>query len=118
MNSEQLASATQTVAQLGEYLPELQSQALAMFKDSKNKDLALKFIQYILSPEGQARLATSSCYWGMPANSKAALTDEQKKTLRFDEQPAFLARAQAYPAPSAELDKKMQDIWTGMLQAQ
>ena len=69
----------------------LWSQSLAMFKDSKNKDLALKFIQYIMSPEGQARLATSSCYWGMPANTKAALTDEQKKILRFDEQPDFLA---------------------------
>jgi spermidine/putrescine transport system substrate-binding protein len=96
----------------------LWSQALTMFKDSKNKDLALKFIQYVLSPEGQARLATSSCYWGMPANSKAALTDEQKKTLRFDEQPGFLSRAQAYPAPDADLDKKMQDVWTEMLQAQ
>ncbi len=96
----------------------LWSQSLAMFKDSKNKDLALKFIQYVLSPEGQARLATSSCYWGMPANAKAALTDEQKKTLRFDEQPAFLARAQPYPAPNADLDKKMQDAWTEMMQAQ
>ncbi|TIO51448.1 MAG: spermidine/putrescine ABC transporter substrate-binding protein [Mesorhizobium sp.] len=96
----------------------LWSQSLAMFKDSKNKDMALKFIRYIMSPEGQARLATSSCYWGMPANTKAALTDEQKKTLRFDEQPGFLARAQAYPAPNADLDKKMQDMWTEMLQAQ
>ena len=67
----------------------LWSQSLAMFKDSKNKDMALKFIQYIMSPEGQARLATSSCYWGMPASTKAALTDEQKKTLRFDEQPGL-----------------------------
>ncbi|BCH34232.1 ABC transporter substrate-binding protein [Mesorhizobium sp. L-8-10] len=96
----------------------LWSQSLAMFKDSKNKDLALKFIQYMLSPEGQARLATSSCYWGMPSNTKAALTDEQKQTLRFDEQPAFLARAQPYPAPDADLDKKLQDLWTEMLQAQ
>ncbi|MDG4877847.1 spermidine/putrescine ABC transporter substrate-binding protein [Mesorhizobium sp. WSM4935] len=96
----------------------LWSQSLAMFKDSKNKDMALKFIQYVLSPEGQARLATSSCYWGMPSNTKAALTDEQKKILRFDEQPGFLARAQAYPAPNADLDKKMQDMWTEMLQAQ
>jgi len=96
----------------------LWSQALAMFKDSKNKELALKFIQYVLSPEGQARLATSSCYWGMPASTKAALTDDEKKTLRFDEQPGFLARAQPYPAPDAELDKKMQDVWTEMLQAQ
>ena len=96
----------------------LWSQSLAMFKDSKNKDNALKFIQYILSPEGQARLATSSCYWGMPANRKAALTDDQKKILRFDDQPDFLKRAQEYPAPSEDLDKKMQDLWTAMIQGQ
>ena len=96
----------------------LWSQSLAMFADSKNKDMALKFIQYIMSPEGQARLATSSCYWGMPANTKAALSDDEKKALRFDEQPEFLARAQSYPAPDADLDKKMQDVWTEMLQAQ
>ncbi|MCA0431679.1 MAG: spermidine/putrescine ABC transporter substrate-binding protein [Proteobacteria bacterium] len=96
----------------------LWSQSLAMFKDSKNKDMALKFIQYILSPEGQARLATSSCYWGMPASTKAALSDDQKKILQFDKQPEYLARAQMYPAPSEDLDKKMQDVWTEMLQSQ
>ena len=96
----------------------LWSQSLAMFKDSKNKDMALKFIQYVMSPEGQARLATSACYWGMPANTKAALTDEQKTVLRFAEQPEFLKRAQGYPAPSEALDKKMQDMWTEVLQSQ
>ncbi len=95
----------------------LWSQALTMFKDSKNKTLALKFIQYVLSPDGQARLATSACYWGVPANSKASLTDAQKKILRFDEQPGFLKRAQRYPSPSAALDKQMQDVWTEMLQS-
>jgi spermidine/putrescine transport system substrate-binding protein len=96
----------------------LWSQSLAMFSASKNKDMALKFIQYIMSPEGQARLATSSCYWGMPASKAAALDDAQKKILRVDEQPEFLKRSQPYPAPSAELDKKMQDLWTEMLQSQ
>jgi spermidine/putrescine transport system substrate-binding protein len=95
----------------------LWSQSLAMFSSSKSKDLALKFIQYIMSPEGQARLATSSCYWGMPASQKAALNDEQRNILRFDQQKEFLARAQPYPAPDADLDKKMQDVWTEMLQA-
>jgi spermidine/putrescine transport system substrate-binding protein len=95
----------------------LWSQSLAMFKDSKNKDLALKFIQYIMSPEGQGRLATSACYWGMPSNSKAMLSDDQRKTLRFAEQADFLKRAQPYPSPSEALDKKMQDLWTEILQA-
>jgi spermidine/putrescine transport system substrate-binding protein len=96
----------------------LWSQSLAMFKDSKNKDMALKFIQYVMSPEGQARLATSACYWGMPANTKAALADDQKSILQFDKQADYLTRAQAYPAPSEDLDKKMQDMWTEVLQAQ
>jgi spermidine/putrescine transport system substrate-binding protein len=95
----------------------LWTQSLAMFKDSKNKGMAMKFIQYVMSPEGQARLATSSCYWGMPANTRAALTGEQKTTLRFAEQAEFLKRAQPYPAPDEALDKKLQDLWTEMLQA-
>ena len=96
----------------------LWSQSLAIFADSERQDLALKFIQYVMSPEGQARLATSSCYWGMPANTKAALSDEEKAILRFDEQAGFLAKSQLYPAPDAELDKAMQDVWTDMLQAE
>ena len=87
-------------------------------KDSKKQDLALKFVQYIVSPEGQARLATSSCYWAMPANEKAGafLTDDQKKVLRWNEQADYLKKAQLYPVPSADLDAKMQDVWTEMLQ--
>ena len=34
------------------------------------------------------------------------------------EQPDFLKRTQPYPAPSEDLDKKMQDVWTEMIQAQ
>ena len=53
----------------------------------------------------------------MPSNTKAALTADQKAILRFDQQPDFLARAQPYPAPNADLDKKMQDLWTEMMQS-
>jgi spermidine/putrescine transport system substrate-binding protein len=96
----------------------LWSMSLAMFKESKNKDMALKFIQYVMSPEGQQRLATSSCFWGMPANKNATLSAEEKKILRYDEQTQFLARSQPYPQPNADLDKKFQDLWTEVLQAQ
>ncbi len=94
------------------------SQSIGVFAASQKQELALKFVQYILSPEGQARLATSSCYWAMPANAKAGavLTDAQKAALRWDDQPAYLARAQLYPAPDADLDAAMQDAWTEMLQ--
>lgn len=94
------------------------SQSIGVMKDSKNKDLAIKFVQYITSPEGQAKLATSSCFWGMPANKKAGelLTAAQKAALRWDNQPEYLGNSQLYPVPSAELDDLMQDVWTEMLQ--
>ena len=91
-------------------------QAIGVFSASKKKDLALKFVQYILSPEGQGRLATSSCYWAMPANSKAVLTPEQKKILRWDEQPKFLANSYFYLQPDEAFDKAMLDVWTEFLQ--
>ena len=94
------------------------SQSIGVFASSTKPDLALEFVKYILSPEGQARLATSSCYWAMPANAKAAahLTGQQRRALRWDDQPGYLARSQLYPAPSAELDAKMQDVWTEFMQ--
>jgi len=94
------------------------SQSIGVFADSERKELAVEFVKYILSPEGQARLATSSCYWAMPANAKAGkvLTDQQKAALRWDDQPDYLKRAQLYPAPDGDLDAAMQDAWTEMLQ--
>ena len=96
----------------------LWSQSLAIFEDSNRKELALEFIKYIMSPEGQARLATSSCFWGMPANMKAggALTAEQKQALRWDEQPEFLKKSHRYFIPDADLDAQMLDVWTEFLQ--
>ncbi len=95
----------------------LWSQSLAIFESSKKKDLALEFVKYIMSPEGQARLATSSCFWGMPANSKAGahLTTEQKAGLRWDEQETFLANSYRYFIPDAELDAEMLDVWAEFL---
>lgn len=96
----------------------LWAQSIAMVEGSENQELALEFIKYITSPEGQARLATSSCYWGMPANAKAGdvLTAEQKAILRWDDQADYLARAQLYPVPDGDTDAAMQDLWTDMLQ--
>ncbi|MTH77076.1 ABC transporter substrate-binding protein [Paracoccus aestuariivivens] len=96
----------------------LWAESIAVLKDSQQPELALEFVKYLTSPEGQARLATSACYWGMPANAKAGehLTPEQKTVLRWDEQSDYLKRAQLYPIPSADDDAAMQDLWTDMLQ--
>jgi spermidine/putrescine transport system substrate-binding protein len=93
------------------------SQSIGVFADSTQPDLALEFVKHVLSPEGQAALATSACYWAMPANAAAGevLSDEQKRALRWDDQAAYLARAQLYPAPDAALDAAMQEVWTRFL---
>lgn len=94
------------------------AQSIGVVEGASNPDLAVEFIKYITSPEGQARLATSSCFWGMPANAKAGdvLTDDQKSVLRWDQQPDYLALTQLYPAPDADLDIDMQDLWLETLQ--
>ncbi|MCA1769385.1 MAG: extracellular solute-binding protein, partial [Halomonas sp.] len=94
------------------------SQSIAVVAGSEKSELAEAFVRHVVSPEGQAALATSSCYWGMPANQKTGdlLTDEQKSVLRWDQQDDYLARSQLYPAPDAELDAAMQDLWFEMLQ--
>ncbi len=93
------------------------SQSIGMVAGTTKPDLALEFIQYIVSPEGQAALAQSSCYWGMPANQKAGdlLSPEAKAVLRWDQQPDYIARSQLYPIPDAKTDAAMQDMWTAML---
>lgn len=90
-------------------------QSIGVFAGSKRKELATEFVKYILSPEGQARLATSACYWAMPANSKAALSDEEKAILRWDEQPGFIAKSYPYYIPDAELDAAMLEVWTEVM---
>lgn len=93
------------------------SQSIGVVAGTEQPDLALEFVKYIVSPEGQARLATSSCFWGMPANAKAGdiLTDDQKAVLRWDDQPDYLALTQLYPAPDDALDADMQDLWLDTL---
>lgn len=94
------------------------AQSIGVVAGSEKSDLAMEFIKYIVSPEGQARLSTSSCFWGMPANSKAGdvLTDGQKEVLRWESQTDYLSLTQLYPAPDADLDVEMQDLWLETLQ--
>ena len=92
-------------------------QGLGVFASSQDKPLAVKFIQYILSPAGQAKLATSACYWGMPANTEASLTPAQKTILRWDDQAVFVKSSHPYLQMTPEFDKKLQALWASVLQS-
>jgi spermidine/putrescine transport system substrate-binding protein len=92
-------------------------QSITILEDSTRKDLALKFLQYIMSNEGQARLATSECFWAMPTSMNAALSDAEKKALRWDKQPEYLANTVYDIRQDPELDQAQIDIWAEFLQA-
>ena len=77
---------------------------------SEKPEYPLKFLEAELK-EARAKMPEI-------ANAKAGdvLSDEQKSVLRWDQQTDYLARTQLYPAPDAELDAAMQDLWLEMLQ--
>lgn len=93
------------------------TQGLAIFNDSKKKDLAKKFLDYILTSDGQARLATSDCYWAMPASRNASLTAPQKRILRWDEQPGFLSRSHPSTVNNEDVNAAMLEIWNEFIHA-
>lgn len=93
------------------------TQGIAVLEGSQKKDLAMEFLKWILSPEGQGLLATSECYWAMPTNQRAVVDDTAKATLRWDKQPDYLSRSVFSELASSDLDAQMLDIWTEFLQA-
>ena len=94
------------------------SISMGIVAGTERPELAQAFVDYTLSPEGQAALATAECFWAMPANAQAGdlLSAEEKAALRWDDQADYLARSQLYPAPDAELDAALQDLWFEFLQ--
>jgi len=93
------------------------NQGIGILNNSNRKELAADFIKWILSPKGQGLLATSECFWAMPANEKAEISAADKANLRWDDQPDFLARSEVSLLPDAEMDAEMLDIWTEFLQS-
>jgi spermidine/putrescine transport system substrate-binding protein len=93
------------------------NQGIGIVEGSGRKELAADFVRWILSNKGQGALATSECFWAMPANKSANLTTEQKSILRWDQQDDFLAKSHFSILPDPDMDAEMLDIWTEFLQS-
>lgn len=93
------------------------NQGLCIIESSENKEMGVEFMKWTLSPEGQGLLATSDCYWAMPANSKAIVSDDVKKILRWDQQDEYLSKSVVSSIPDADMDAEMLDLWTEFLQS-
>ena len=68
----------------------LWSQSIAVFEQSKNKDLAIEFVKYIMSPKVRPDLlplpASGEC---QQTQSQRSFDEQQRAALRWDEQEAF-----------------------------
>ncbi|MBV1824482.1 ABC transporter substrate-binding protein [Komagataeibacter oboediens] len=84
---------------------------ISIIEASQRKALALAFAQYLRTPAAQARLATSSCFWGMPASTSAPLDADMKAALHWDQQPAYIAASHPFPALDDTMDTKLHTIW-------
>jgi len=83
-------------------------ESVGIGKGTKNKELAEELVKYYISPEGQARLATSVPYWAMPTNSAASgyLTAKQQELLRWEQQVDFQSSSQLYVQVASEVEEE------------
>ena len=95
----------------------LWNESLCIFADSDRVDLSKAFIRHCMGGEGSRYLATSECYWSAVSNKEVALSDQEKRILRWDEQSAFLARSHPSSIGGPDLDAAMLEVWTEFLSA-
>lgn len=93
----------------------LWNESLSIFVDSKNYDACWKFIDWVMSPEGQRYLATSECFWACPVRKDTPLTEEEAKILRWDQQVAILDNSYPSTIGAPDLDAAMLDLWQEFL---
>ncbi|PWM26056.1 MAG: hypothetical protein DBX44_01100 [Oscillospiraceae bacterium] len=90
------------------------TESVSIVKSSQNKEAAKAFIQYLSTPEVQAKLAWSNAFHSTVPNKKALdyLTEEQAKLLRMDDEAKMeemLANIATRKVPENEAD--WQAIW-------
>jgi len=98
------------------------SEGATLCSASKNKDLALKWVQYMTSPETQSRLANAKAYKGIAPNLKAQdfMSDAEKQLLGYvpdNDDPAKtvvevqLERTRARQLPVNQPEQAWQDLY-------
>ncbi len=91
------------------------AECVSICSGAKNQAAAEAFVEYIISPEVQAKLAWADCYHAPVANMKAAeyLTQEQKDLLKvFDEEYAEFVMEKLIDRQIPEDEEKWADAWT------
>jgi len=91
-------------------------ETLGIPNDSKNPELAKKFIQYAMSPEAQATLATLKAYVsGVPSvESLKILNAEEKRLLQMEspqQMTGFVNKLFVRELPKNQTEAEWQSVW-------
>lgn len=88
------------------------TESLCITSDSQNPDLAEKYIQWMLSPEIQAKLAWADAFHAATPNKKAAqfLTKEQAEILRMTDSGVEIVK-RVSPRKIPKHEEAWKDVW-------
>jgi spermidine/putrescine transport system substrate-binding protein len=88
------------------------TESLCITSDSKNPDLAEKYLQWMLSPEIQAKLAWADAFHAATPSRKAAqfLTKEQAQMLRMTDAGVDIVK-RVSPRKLPKYEEAWKDVW-------
>ena len=89
-------------------------ESAAIGAGTKKRELAELLVAYYASPEGNARVATSDCYWALPTNRAAGdhMTEEEKAILEWDNMASYVKKA----TPYVQIEEQILERWTANIQ--
>jgi len=89
-------------------------ESAAIGAGTKKRELAELLVAYYASPEGNARVATSDCYWALPANRAVGdhMTEEEKVILEWDNMASYVKKA----TPYVQIEEQTLERWTANIQ--
>ena len=90
------------------------AESVGIGADTKNRELAEHLIQYYISGEGNARVATSDCYWAMPTNQVAGnhMTPKERSILEWENAAEYIELGTTY----VQIEEAMLERWTATIQ--
>ena len=92
-------------------------EGVGIGRGTENRELAELLVQYIISPEGNSRVAVNEIFWGMPTNAAARdfLSVEELSILKWDNQAEFLERSWPDYYPPADVNERWETDFASII---
>ena len=89
-------------------------ESAAIGAGTKKRELAELLVDYYVSAEGNARIATSDCYWALPTNKAAGnfMSEEQRRILEWNNIADYVSQS----TPYVQVEEGVLERWTATIQ--